>query len=177
MIPSSAMPSPSHARLGNRLLACAPFALLVGCGGKGEPPAVMPDLGFAINGHSFVKQKEAAGMAFKNTMPPTPEGWIVELYNQDLDGCAQFRSNGSFGTVLQFHLPLGPNNGPVAVKSYGITLGNTAFIANGDFHAAEPDSGTLDITAADAKHVAGRFEMTFRTRERYAASFDAPVCP
>lgn len=152
-------------------------ALLTGCGGKTEPPADMPDLGFAINGHSFVKQKEAAGMAFTNANPPAPEGWIVELYNQDLDGCAQFRSNGSFGTVLQFHLPLGPNNGPVVAKKYDITLGNTAFIANGNFHAAEADTGTLDITVSDGKRVAGRFDMTFRTKEHLAGSFDAPVCP
>lgn len=137
----------------------------------------MPDLGFTINGHPFVQTRQAAGMSFKDGGgQPVPAGWIVEIYGQDLDGCAQFRSNGRLGSVLQFDLPLGPNDGPVPVKTYNITLGNTTFMVNGDFHAAEADTGTLDITAADTKHVAGRFDMTFRTKEHLAGSFDATVC-
>ena len=129
-----------------------------------------PDAGFTINGHPFSQQTEGAGQVYTNGDVSMPAGWIVELYNSQTAGCFQFMSNHQDGTVIQFHFPQKP------AGTYDVSIGNTVFLVNGDANAASPTGGQLKVIAADGNKIAGTYDVTFKSGEHLAGTFNAPVC-
>ena len=142
---------------------------VVGCS-HDDGQAGPPDLGFTINGHAFSQQAEGAGQVYTNNDVSMPAGWIVELYNSQTAGCFQFMSNGQYGTVIQLHFPQKP------IGTFDVTIGNTVFLVNGNANAANPSGGQLKVIEADGNHIAGFYDIIFKSGEHLAGTFNAHVC-
>ena len=160
---------PSLPTLVLTVLLASLSGLSAGCSGdSAQVPQV--DAGFSINGHPFSTQALGAGQVLTNGDVSMIAGWIVELYNSQTAGCLQFMSSAQSGTVLQFHLPV------VATGTHDVSIGNTIFYVNGDPNAATPDHGTIHVIADDCTHVVGSYDVTFKSGEHLAGTFDAPTC-